>query len=399
MIRGIVGLPGNGKTMICVSKMIDELVFTDRSVGVNPSEGEIKLGRLNEYVAELCAKRAPDQVVDLDKRLIIIPKEDSAQFYRYRSGGLILPPPPDGKMPLQEWYVAMKNYFAKLKENEEWLTPVSYFIFECHDFFPAKDWQEIGRPTKFYASKHRHLHDEVILETQFPEQLEPNFRRLVQEWHKMTNNYMRSFGPFARKGCFKREIFNHMPSEKSVPFETVETKLDVNGVASCYETTGSLGIMGRGAESKGFQHKKKLPYWTIYAIAGAVALAIFGVVRLMPVLIGKGLGSLVGGVQAGMQSRLSPVASSKEKPKAAVVAPTDRISHSDTAEFQTVVGVMMRSKRLYVAVLNRGWQEVVGPKGADGILLEDGSIVRRNDVVSGGGVRMARDGELGASQL
>lgn len=304
MIRGVTGFPRNGKTMFVVMKIVDELVFSERHVAVN-MDSEMKLGRLNEYIHEVAEKRHPGKCIDLDSRLTIIPKEHTFQFYRYRSGGLVLPEPPDTKMPLQEWFAAMKQYFLPMLEKPEWSVPVSYFIVEAHDFFPAKDWQDIGRPTKFYASKHAHLHDEVILETQFPEQMEPNFRRLIQEWHRMTNNYLLSFGPFKRKPGFKREVFLVVPpSTGGNPIETVEFKMDEKGIGSCYETTGSLGILGRGAESKGFNYVKKLPWWTLWAGATVAVLLLFGVMMMVPRLIGRGLGAMVSGTTSGMKQGL-----------------------------------------------------------------------------------------------
>lgn len=350
MIRGVTGFPRNGKTLFVVTKMIDELVFSERAVACN-MDSELKSGRLNEYIHEVCEKRAPGKVIDLDARLIVIPKEKTFQFYRYRSGGLILPEPPDSKMPLQEWFVAMKAYFLPMTEKPEWMVPVSYFIVEAHDFFPAKDWQEIGRPTKFYASKHAHLHDEVILETQFPEQVEPNFRRLVQEWHRMTNNYLLSFGPFQRRGCFKREVFLTVPpSTGGAPIESVEFKIDVAGVGSCYETTGSLGILGRGSEAKGFNHKRKLPWWTLWVGAALATCCLVAVMLAVPKLIGKGLGAMVSGTSAGMKksmgvsdkpAQLKPVVNPPPAP--ASNSPTKPVWNDSSAALE-VVGYAIDSK-------------------------------------------------------
>jgi len=390
MLRGLIGLPGNGKTMTCVSKMVDEWLYTDRCVGVNPTDGELKLGRLNEYLCELCAKRGiDDKVIDLENRLVIIPKEHSFQFYRYRAGGLILPEPPDTKMPLKEWYVEMKKYFLPMLEKPEYMVPMSYFIFEAHDFFPAKDWQEIGRPTKFYASKHRHLHDEVILETQFPEQLEPNFRKLVQEWHRMTNNYLRSFGPFAKRGCFVREAFHSLPSGNAVPYEKAEFKLDAAGIASCYETTGSLGLMQRGPESKGFDHKRRLPWWSIWVGAAVASIASFFILRNIPQLIGRGVNSMVSGVSSGMSGGVLKPASAVVPSKAvhAVASPrSDSLltpAPSPESDFVRISGVMTRGSTVYVSVPGIGWLQCVGRVGADGIALSDGTVCRRVDVVNG----------------
>lgn len=293
MIRFVIGLPGAGKTMFCVSKILDELVYTERFVVTNLQE--LRLDKIGEYLA----KRCPDRAIDLDRRLLVIPKTETFQFFRFRSGGLELPPPPDSKMKLEQFYAAMEGYFAPVGQKPEWGLPVSYFLSEAHEFFPAKDWQDIGRAVKFYASKHRHLHDEVVVETQFPEQVEPNFRRLAQEFHHLQNHYKMSFGPFANRGRFERKVYLGFPLPR-VATETASYTLDVEGVGSCYHTTGALGIMNRGAEASGFGRKRKLPWWSLWAFAALGVVAAVGVVWLMPKMIAGGMNKLVEGTSEGM---------------------------------------------------------------------------------------------------
>lgn len=305
MIRFVIGLPGAGKTMFCVSKIIEELGYTERHVVTNMQE--LKLPELHLYLQ----KRFPDRAIDLDDRLTIIPKQATFQFYRYRSGRLVLPEPPPGKISLEEFYARMESYFLPIAERPEWGRPVSYFLSEAHEFFPAKDWQEIGRPVKFYASKHRHLHDEVIVETQFPEQVEPNFRRLAQEFHQLRNHYTMSFGPFKNRGHFERRCYMHIPTPSSVPVEKSEYKLDVKGVANCYHTTGALGIMNRGAEPSGFGRKFKLPWWVLWVGAGLLCVVVCVAFFMLPKVIGAGLGKIVKGTTEGMGGALSPAPSSK----------------------------------------------------------------------------------------
>lgn len=400
MIRGVTGFPRNGKTLLVVIKMCDELIYSERSVACNMSDGELKLGRLNEYCQELMElrKQKLTKTINLDERLIIIPKEKSFQYYRHRSGGLILPEPPESNIPLQEWYVLMKKFFLPLLERPEFGVPVSYFLTEAHDYFPAKDWQQIGRPTKFYASKHAHLHDENIIETQFPMQLDANFRNLIQEWHRMTNNSLLSFGPFQKPNNFQRDVFRGVPpAVGGFPIETAKFKIDVKGVASCYETTGSLGIMGRGPESKGFNHKRKMPWFMIYVFGAAAAIAIACVAMFVPRLIGKALSGLVGGVNSGMQGALDPASvktAKTDKPAIAarsVATPAaKRLDVTVEDEYAEVVGVMVREDAVLVAVRDRGWLQTVGNAGREGILLSDGSIVRRRDVVAGRSAKTVR---------
>jgi hypothetical protein len=304
MIRLVIGLPGNGKTLFCVSKIIDELLYSERMVITSCQD--LKLDRLNAYLQE----RMPDRVIDLEKRILVLEKEEAFHFYRFRAGGLVLPPMPESKgerrMRPEEFIESVQNYFAPLRDKPEFLTPVSYFITEAHDYFNADEWQQRGRAVQYYASKHRHLHDELVLETQFPGQLDNKMRELVQETHELINNYQRQIGPFARRGGFERRVFYKVPKGKAEPFQTVTFTLDTAGVASCYHTTGALGIMERGAEEKGFGRIRRLPWWSMWAGAGAIALLVGAILFTVPGLLGKMLGSMVSATEKGMRQQLVP---------------------------------------------------------------------------------------------
>jgi hypothetical protein len=321
MVTLVSGLPGSGKTYFNVATMINELGLTDRFVVTTCQD--LKLPRLNAYLQERFAER----VIDLDKRLLVLTKEEAPQFFRYRSGGLVLPPPPetkDGRKIRQEEFVLeMEHYFKPIQERPEWSLPVSYFVMEAHDYFNADRWMERGMAVQYYVSKHRHLHDEIVFETQSPGMLDNKMRVLVEEHHDIVNNYRRRLGPFRRRGNFERRVYFRIAKPSSVPERTVEFPLDPKGVGSCYHTTGALGILDRGAEQT--SHRPKgLPWWTIWVGAAAVSLAIGAVAFTVPKLLGKGLGAMVGsvgtsfnaslGTQVGPGAKQAPVSQDTEVP-------------------------------------------------------------------------------------
>lgn len=325
MVTLVSGLPGSGKTYFNVATMINELGLTDRFVVTTCQD--LKLSRLNTYLQE----RFPDRVIDLEKRLLVLTKEEAPQFFRFRSGGLVLPPPPetkDGRKIRQEEFVLeMEHYFKPIEERAEWSLPVSYFIMEAHDYFNADRWMERGMSVQYYVSKHRHLHDEIVFETQSPGMLDNKMRVLVEEHHDIVNNYRRRLGPFRRRGNFERRVYFRIAKPSSVPERTVEFPLDPKGVGSCYHTTGALGILDRGAEQT--SHRPKgLPWWTIWAGAAGVSLAIGLAAFMVPKLLGKGLGAMVGsvgetfnqslGTQVGPGAKQAPVSQDTEVPGVAM---------------------------------------------------------------------------------
>lgn len=305
MIRMVIGLPGGGKTYYMVTKIIEELRYTERFIVTNCEE--LDLPRIREYLQEVDPDR--EIPIDLDERLLVIPKEETFRFYRHRSGGLVLPMPREAnaegrRLKREEFLAGMVDYFLPTQEKPAWSKPVSYFIVEAHDYFNAQDWQEVGRAAQYYATKHRHLHDEIILETQLVEQCDASMRRLVEQTHEIENHYNRSFGMFANRGCFKRRVYFKQKGPASIPYETTEFKLDPKGIGSCYHTTGALGMMDRGKEAKGFGRVRKLPWWTLWIGAAAAMALVFLVIATVPKLIGGFLGSIVSGTTEGMRSQL-----------------------------------------------------------------------------------------------
>jgi len=333
MIRMVTGLMGGGKTYFMVRKQVEEWIYTERFVPTNCRE--LNLPRLNEYLQEImkadidAGRREP---VDLNSRMVLIPREGVFEFYRYRSGGLVLPKPPSRETikpwsrksfdfamnnfyrDRDTWEIAGPNdppsgigYFEKVADprHPEWSTPCTYFLTEFHDFFNAQDWQDVGPAAQYYISKHRHLHDELVFETQMPEQVDAACRRLVEQTYVVENHYQRSFGPFKNRGCFKAKVY--FKTQTKLPYDSLEFYLDPKGIGSCYNTTGALGLMDRGSEtkSKGFGIAKfKLPWWALW-VGGALAAALLMfVLAQVPGLLGRLLGGALVSTSNSMKEQL-----------------------------------------------------------------------------------------------
>jgi len=291
MIRMLIGLPGDGKTLYAMHMIIRELVFSERKIVTNIEE--IELGRLGEYIEQ----KYPAAQIDLDQRLKIIPKALTQDFFRHRAGDLVLPEVPqngrDGKRLLREDFLKlMVDYFLPVGQTPETRVPVTYFLDEAHEYFPASEWADIGRGVLWYASKHRHLHDEVYLITQAPGQIAATLRRLVAETYQVKNWYRMGFGPFKRPGCFK--VYSYYgcadagASAKDA-YESSSFKLDAQGIASTYRTTGALGVLGREEGKSSARARFRLPYWTLWAAGGAALVAVFWLIQLMPSFVEKAL--------------------------------------------------------------------------------------------------------------
>jgi len=329
MLRGIFGRTGGGKTLTLVSKLIWTLLETERMCVTNLQE--LNLARLNEYLQECRekeAKKHPSRArppVDLDKRLLVIRKLDTRHFYRFRAGGLVLPEVNDkdkqGKpIGVDAFNEMMENYFDVVYTRKEWAIGVDYFMSECHRFFPARQYQEFAKPMGFYATQHRHLDDNAWLESQFPGQIDSNFRELVVEWYHVRNHGREVMGMFRQRAVFSWRMYYELPKGKAEPDDKGEFRLDAAGVASCYKTRGAISALANDKPEE--QPKsKKLPFWCLplFIIAGLV-LAGCGL-AMVPKIVEKGIGAVLGGVNAGAQKGLASTIPATSTPTAPVSEP------------------------------------------------------------------------------
>ena len=279
MIQFITGKPGDGKSLFATRLLIDALIYKDVFVVTNIP---LQLGPLQEYVSKrICG------AFDIDSRVKVLRDEDVSEFYRFRSGGLVLDHSPDfrqGKsserVDREEFNARMKAEFLKLSEKPEYQVPVWYFIDECHEYFSSREWASNGRGTLFYASKHRHLHDEIYLITQVMENVEKQLRNLVSETHQTRNYLRRSVGPFQMRPVFKVRSYYGVPTgQNDNPYSVSTHDVDAEGVGACYQTVGALGVQVRPEK---LHNKGYLPWWTL-PIAGVVGvLLVFGVLYALP---------------------------------------------------------------------------------------------------------------------
>lgn len=269
-IRMISALPGHGKGRFMTEEIVvSRLAHTKRVVVTSMTE--LRPDNMALYLA----KHYPKVTVDLTRRLFFIPKDEVATFYRYR-GHKTYPKPPS--LPLhssiEEKDKAYEEYFATI-DREGQHVGVDYFLTEAHRHFKADTWKEMGHVTTFYFSQHRHLDDNIWIETQWPKMVVVQLRDLTEETILIRNHYKESFAFFKKPGCFR--IFRYYGCPKNFdsaePYHAGAMELDREGLASCYYTRGALGERQTGVEAD--TSRKALPFWTVIPLTAAlIALVI-----------------------------------------------------------------------------------------------------------------------------
>jgi len=266
VISFITGKPGDGKSLFAARQIIEDLVKTDVFVVTNVP---LNVATLSAYVS---ARR--DGFV-LDERVKCVPDAEVYEFHRHRSGGLVLPWSPDKdagedgtkRLSRPDLVAKLKADFELIRGSKDYQRPVHYYIDEAHNFFSAREWATNGRALLYYASQHRHLHDNVYLITQVMENVEKQLRGLVSETHMVRNQLRRRIGPVKMRPIFRVKSFYGVPQHNVRPFAETTFDLDLTGVASCYRTVGALGVHSTPEKQN---NSAPLPWWTLPL--GGVAL-------------------------------------------------------------------------------------------------------------------------------
>lgn len=306
MIYFWTGKPGDGKTLGAVRNIVEDLIRTEVFVVTNIP---LVLPRLFEYIA----KRRPDFGIDeLDRRVKVIDDAEVYEFYRHRSGGLVLPWSPDkdceakDRLPRPEFVAKMKENFGLIRQDDAYKLPVHYYIDEAHNFFSSREWATNGRGTLYYASQHRHLWDNVYLITQVMENVEKQLRGLVSETFQVRNQRRRSIGPVRMRPVFRVFAFYGVPTPAVQPYSNTTFSLDAEGVASCYKTVGALGVHTAPEKTR---NKARLPWWTL-PVGGAIAvLALIAFFVGLPIVGARAAKSVVSGGDKVLKKALPAVGS------------------------------------------------------------------------------------------
>jgi len=376
MLYFVDGKNGSGKSLFAVIRMVLMLEFSRKLIVTNMEE--LKLPDLNEFLAKRAARRG-ECPPNLDERLLIIRKEETPQYFRFRSGGLVLPPVKEtdemGKrIKHHEFLEMMRDYFLPVGQAEETKVGVCYFLDEVQDYFGAREWAETGRAVAWHVGKHRHLDDDVYWMTPCSEEVDAQLRRKCHEWFRLMNCYRMKIKGFRMPGGFKAHHFYSEPRPGVEATEVISFKLG-DGYENCYETTNALGVRGK-PETKPPGYAP--PFWMM--VAGLCAAVVIGAVALwsLPKVVGHGLGHVMGSLNAGMlhgMAHNNPVPASTPGQLLPSIPATLR---DDQVPKRYYCGLMNTGTAIEVCAADSGeWLRVVRvlPGGLKIVVVEDGSML------------------------
>lgn len=263
-IRIVFGKPGAGKSRYATGRLIEELRETKRNIVTNLP---LRLDRLNEYLQQ----RWPDENIACRDRITLLDDKKLKEFYKERGPGA-------------------------------GVGGVAYFIDEAQIPFNARDWATADRGLFAYLTQHRHQGDDVWALTQAPGNLDKQFRSLAQDFRRLRNDRLVKLGVFRGFDQLRCQHFDVEPSGKAEPYLTEKFQLDPKGIASCYDTSGGIGLSGGGKADIGARAKGLTIGW---GAAGLFLLA--SLVFLVPWGLGQATKKYLGKTETKAQSSKEPV--------------------------------------------------------------------------------------------
>lgn len=264
MIHFISGKPRGGKSLYAFMLIINELLYGSRIIMTNLP---IKRPELNAYLQE----RYPDKQIDLFDRLIILSDDETKVFWTIRPNGFKIEP-----LTELDWKSGKRPSFAGRTD-----TGVFYVIDEIHNFFNARAWAETGRDVLFYLSQHAKLSDTLICVTQHIGNVDKQFRSVTQDYTYLRNISKEKMGIFRLPGIFVRQTYLQPATDTSKPMESGTFRLDVSGLAACYDTSQGVGIHGKAGADK-LERRRGVPWWV--GVAGGLLL-VYLLFQHLPKLI------------------------------------------------------------------------------------------------------------------
>lgn len=261
MIKFVTGLPGGGKSLYAVMRLIDELRGTERRIVTNlalrlhpwvDGRGVARKGLLRVL------KDTYGSDFEAELRIVLLSVEQTEQFFLY------------GRSQVPAAYQNESGKFVCMPERG-----VAFFIDELHEFMPAKDWEKHAGLTLSWMTQHRRAGDDAWVISQHPLLVANNFRRLCQECISMQNRKFRRFFAWRQPDVLSFSVYQSTPPKDSEPAMYSDyIKGSRARIYECYDTAAGVGVTGAAADVQ--TKPTGLPFWTMWVALGVILLLCAG---------------------------------------------------------------------------------------------------------------------------
>ena len=289
----ICGKPGGGKSYLGVKQICEELAdpksnryivtnivlnFGDREEQIelpppwswrvfgwllcwftSPPEPKFKT-KVHKGLATWCHENLKHEV-NLRERIRILDDQEAGEFWLYEPG----------RKFGQRKTIKVGKHEKEVPDFEDRAARgCLYVVDECHNYFPAREWQLTGSDATFFLSQHRKLQCDVIFITQHPEQCDKALRRLAQEYMTVRNLSREPILGFSWGNLFRYvRSLNSPQSPNPAVFESGFVRLKPEEIGDLYDTMAGVGIAGRVTPKT--EARGRSPWWL--AIPAALLIA------------------------------------------------------------------------------------------------------------------------------
>jgi len=307
-----LGLPGDGKSMAGMRRIVDWLTTTEGYVMTNLP---VEMGELSSYLYTLGFHR---QSAEVSRRVTILAEKEVRKFWLYRPYCWRLVDLQDHEWSLnrypslqklyrwREGYEGERQQVAEMAEEQvkeqtrlanmeqgdmgELKLSCLYVIDECQNFWPARSYQNTPKGLLFYLSQHRHVGDECVFITQKEAQVEKTIRNLVLEFWVYRNLGQRRRLGFKLPGMFGYACYDQPPSSQGAQFIGCGTfKMDTKGLAACYRTADGVGVGGSTMKADVGRKRSGLAWQWALVVFGLILLGVYFAPRAINGLVKKWL--------------------------------------------------------------------------------------------------------------
>jgi len=266
---------------------MDELVHGSRLIVTNVP---LKLGEVNQYLQTRHPKAferyfefktgdesvaVAEPVAHITDRIILIDEDEMSKFFTFRGNGVRL-----RSVTNDEWREGKRPDYSVVKDGG-----VFYVLDEIHIAFNSRAWALTGNEVLYYLSQHRKLGDDVVCITQSVNNVDKQFRSVAQDYTYIKNLSKQRVGLFRLPSMFMRSTYAGPATPTTAPMESGAFRLDVSGLAACYDTAKGVGIHGRaGADT----HERKRGISWLWMVIGLPVVAWL-ILHWLPLILARHL--------------------------------------------------------------------------------------------------------------
>lgn len=279
-IKFVTGKPGGGKGLRLIRliwehlQMDERLIVTNLPINLeNLQDYAIAHGREDIHVPSRIRLLLPAQEPDLDNEKSY--RMALRDFFTYRTLGKSPDPLPSD----EDYDIDFPG--DRIEEDGEFVgyRGCVFFIDEIHKLYPARAYQKTSTWILKYLAEHRHFGDDVYFATQFLAQVDKQVRLMAQDYEVIRNRGKEKIMIFSGSKSFGVYTYLEPPGPSTSHVTSSSFRLDPGGLCECYDTASRGGGADKGRYARG------IPWWVMYAMAGAAAAAVWLVVVKGPALI------------------------------------------------------------------------------------------------------------------